>query len=368
MAASSSKIHRRSSSRRFSGRIHKVEAWLDGSSENALAALQSALQQEADSPRQLYQTLSVIRLKLQRDAGIPFGPESQVRFQKLFTDVEQGLASDQDRLLASRFSVSFQLSSALLQLDPTLNQPLSPADQARIELQEATSKIFIRLQAIAPEVSPGGVTPESIRELAAILAEYLELASQAALDNAALPDVYYGAASTALSLAKSCVIAGRNTDAAARFEEAAGYFERAGHADRAAECRTLATDLQQRLAADFDTAAAQHLESLIAPAQDHLGKAKALIDLTDVASNSGDIFEALQNAEAAALELTRAGYLDPAAPPADPPVIDPAAVDIAVDSWISTACATLSGIPLLRRVTETGICIFQCSMRVSPPR
>ena len=38
--------------------------------------------------------------------------------QKLFTDVEQGCASEQDRQLATRLSISYQLSSALLEIDP----------------------------------------------------------------------------------------------------------------------------------------------------------------------------------------------------------------------------------------------------------
>jgi CHAT domain-containing protein len=328
-------------------RIRTIEAWLALPYDEALAALREETAGASEPQvRPLYQTFSLQRLKLQRDCGVPAGPDAPAKLQELFAKVAQGRGSERDCGCCGQLAASYQLSAVLLQAHPALGQPVSPAELAQMELRNALTAIFERLSAAAQNCAPGRVTAESVHELEQIGEAYRALVANTGSDNPALPEAFNAMGHAALLLAKSCALIGRNEDAAARFEAAARCFEQAGDPEEATQCRARANELTLSLAADFDKSAARHLESLVTsePARDLLARAKALVGLADVAANAGDVFEAAQNANAAAKELHRLGFEDPLQ----------IGVDGAVDSWITTAAAGATGIPVLRRVSEVG--------------
>jgi CHAT domain-containing protein len=72
---------------------------------------------------------------------------------------------------------------------------------------------------------------------------------------------------------------------------------------------------------------------------------EALIKMTDVEGVAADTSAALQNADAAAKALAELGYLDPTT----------CSAEAAMDSWIQTACANLSGDSRFGRIARVGV-------------
>ncbi|MEO6994294.1 MAG: hypothetical protein ABI273_11740, partial [Lacunisphaera sp.] len=122
--------------------MHRLQAWSDLPLTEAVAALQA---QTEDQPRLIYQCLVVLSFKIQRELGIPMGPEAGARLQQVFSEVQQGTAPEDQRQRFARLSTVWQLAASLKQGDPTLGQPVSAADTAKAELQEATTAILDRL-------------------------------------------------------------------------------------------------------------------------------------------------------------------------------------------------------------------------------
>jgi CHAT domain-containing protein len=324
-------------------RTQRVEAWLALPEAEAMDALEQAITGASESQaRRISETLSLLRIKLQRDIGLP--PGSQEELKQFLEKVEQGRGSESDCRYYQQMAISYHLTSALCNAYPALKQP-SSAELASMELRKSLTTIFNRFSLVAPTCAPGRVTPESIHELEQILEAHGELVAHTAPGNPALPEAFYAMGHIALMLAKSCVIVGRNQEGFTRFELAARYFEKGGDPNQAADCRSRAQDLAQSLSADFDKAAGARLDSLITSEHDYvdpLKRAKALAGLVDVATAAGDIFEAVQNAKAAAKELDGLGFKDPLE----------VGVDDAVTAWITTACSSWSGTLLLSQISQ----------------
>jgi hypothetical protein len=332
-------------------RTQKVEAWLGLSKIEAKDALQKEIAGRPESQaRVISQTLSLLRMKLQRDLGIP--PDSQEELKQFFEKVEQGRGSESDCRYYQQMEVSYQLTFALWEVYPALKQPVSPAELACMELRNSLTTIFSRLSLVAPTCAPGKVSPESIQELEQILGAYSELVANTAPDNPALPEAFYAMGHTAFMSAKSFVIVGRNQEGFTQFELAARYFAKGNDPDQAADCRSRAQELSQNLSADFDKAAAAKLDSLVKSEHhvERFKRAKALAGLIDVATAAGDAFEAVQNAEAAAKELDQLGFTDPLE----------VGVDGTVTAWIKTASGSSSGTPMLRQISQ--VCTWYLSI------
>lgn len=324
--------------------LRKMNGWLDLTPADAAAALEAEI--EKSDARFLYQNLIVLNMAIQREAGIPAGPESGPPLQKLFAECQQGTASDERRRIAARLSILYQLANTVVQKDPTVRQGPSAADLAKSELQQAATAIFQRLEPAGRQVAPGLVSPATIQTIEEGLRQAKALIAAAAPDNGGLPYLFYMTGSTERMLARCYSITGRNADALAALEAAAEYFGKAGEPEQVQDCRNRASELSQLISGNLDAAAAQPLEALHAAATpaDAWERIKALMQLSSVAGSAGDTFEALQNAESAAQELASLGYQDPGT----------CGAEAAMISWIEKATACLKGIPLLGRVSQVG--------------
>jgi CHAT domain-containing protein len=324
--------------------FRKVNGWLDLAPPEAALALDTEL--SASDARTLYQDLIVLNLKMQREAGMPVGPESGPALEQLFAEVQQGTASEERKRLAARFSVLYQLGGILLQKDPTLSQGPSPADLAKSKLEQATTEIFQRMEAAASQTTPGTVTPASIQTIENGLGDAKALIAATPPDNQGLPYLFYMTGSGSRMLAHCYAITGRNEDALKTLEAAADSFEKAGEPQQVEDCRSRARNLRQQLSIDLDAAAAESMATLEAAAAsgDHWEHVKALMQLASIAGTAADTFEASERAEAAAKELSDLGYRDPGA----------CGAEAAVDSWIAASTGTLQGVPLLGRISQVG--------------
>ena len=112
------------------GQLGQLEAWLDLPRADALEAMRAAL---TDMPALLlYRAMIVVNLTLQREAGMPTGPDANSATQELFNKVQQSKATEQEIKLANRFAVLWELFGALLAQHPELSQPVSAAAQAKM--------------------------------------------------------------------------------------------------------------------------------------------------------------------------------------------------------------------------------------------
>ena len=324
--------------------LRKMAGWLELTPEEAAAALNEAMKNSV--PQALYQSLVILNLTIQRDAGIPVGPEAGPELQKLFSECEQGSASAERRRAAAQLSVLWHLRGVLLQKDPTLSQGPSAADLAKANLQRAGIEIFQRMNAVADQMAPGTVSDVSIKTLEDVRRDAEALIAATAPDVGGLPYVFYMTGSTLRMLAGCYAIAGRNEDALKAFAAAAEYFEKADEPQEVADCKGRARNLKHHLSGSLDAAAEQPLAIVSAAASggDRWERVQALMQLSSIASSAADGFEALQNAEAAAKELVGLGYRDPGE----------CGAEAAMDSWIGTAGAGVKGIPLLRQVSQAG--------------
>ncbi len=323
--------------------LRTVEGWLDLAAPAASAALAKEL--ESVPAKTLYQSLIVLNLALQREVGIPPGPEAQAALQKLMADVQANSASDAQRASARRLAALWQLGGELLEKYPAANQPPSAAQLAKAQLQQAGTAIFARIDAVRSQTVPGTVTPESIATIEKILSDGDTLIASAEPGNEGLPDVLYLAGAAARTLAGCYAISGRNDEALRTFAKGADYFTRAGEQAQADDCRNRASSLEQKLTGSLDAAAAQPLASLNKPGEgDPFTRIKALMDLCDVAREAGDTFEGLDKAEAAAALLASLGYPDPGK----------CGAEAAVSAWIATASASGKGVPMLARFSQVG--------------
>src|SRR5579871_4138087 len=92
--------------------LRKMNGWLDLTPADAAAALEAEI--EKSDARFLYQNLIVLNMAIQREAGIPAGPESGPPLQKLFAECQQGTASDERRRIAARLSILYQLANTVV--------------------------------------------------------------------------------------------------------------------------------------------------------------------------------------------------------------------------------------------------------------
>jgi hypothetical protein len=324
--------------------LRKVSGWLELNLEGAKAALNEA--EQTSAPATLYQSLLTLNFALQREAGIPVGPEAGAELQKLYADYQQGTASEDRKRAAAKLSVVWELAGTLLKDDPSLSQGPSAAEIEKTKLQLAATEIFRRMETVANQTAPGTVTNASIRTLEDVRREAAVLIAAAAPDNGALPFVFYMTGSASRLLAGCYAIAGRNESALDTLSAAAEYFRKAGEPRQAEDCERRAMDLNQHLSGSLDDAAEQPLEAVTAAgsSQDEWDRIDALMKLSSIAGSAADTFEASQHAEAAARELWDLGYLDPGK----------CGAEAAMSSWIRRATTDLKGIPLLRQVSQVG--------------
>ncbi|MBV8056319.1 MAG: hypothetical protein JO071_13880 [Deltaproteobacteria bacterium] len=327
--------------------IHRIEAWLELPANEAVAAIRQEMGDE-EHARLLRNTLSIVRLKLQRDAGIPNGPEGQTRMQELFTAVNEGHASEPDQCFAQRMIISWQLSQALIDIYPSLASAVSQTESAQSSLRTAISKIFVELAALPPTaIVPGSVRPAHLTELKRIISEYADLEAATAAQNPALPELYWHMGSAARMLANGSVLLGRNADARDWYQKAADWFGKSGSPSEVVDCDRRAEDLNKRLEGDLDSPAQRSIENLLKPADplkatDPLSNAEALVELVNTRLSVDDFLEAGRYAEDAAGVLDRAGFRDPL----------PVGLDAALNTWIETAAASAIGLAFERRIHQ----------------
>jgi CHAT domain-containing protein len=321
--------------------IHQIEAWLELPVDNAVAAIRQDIGDE-ERACLLRNTLSVIRLKLQRDAKIPSGPEAQRHMQELFAAVDEGRASESDRSFAQRMVVSWQLSQALIETYPSLATPVSKAEAAQSRLREAISGIFAQIAAIPPTaIVPGSVKLVHLTELRRILSEYRNLEAATDAHNPALPELYWHMGSAARMLANGSILLGRNSDGRDWYEKAADWFGKSGSPSEVDDCHRRADDLNSRLEGNLDSPTQHSLGDLLTAA-DPLSQAVALAELVNTRLSVDDFLEAGRYAENAADALDQAGFRDPL----------PMGLDAAFNTWIGTAAASAVGLAFERRILQ----------------
>jgi hypothetical protein len=298
------------------GQLGQLETWLDLPLADALEAMRAKL--NGMPPLLLYRAMIVVNLTLQREAGVPTGPDANHATQELFNKVQQNEATEQDIKLANQFAVLWELFGALLAQHPELSQPVSAAAQTKMELQLAATAIFKRVDPVAGKLSAGTVTAAAIDTYEAVICDAKALAANARMDNEALPYVYSMMGRAERTTANGCIQLGRIADALKLFAAAGEDFTRAGEPAEAADCASRAGTLQQQLSGRLDTAAETALGSLVrrgdgedGPAAVSCERVCALMKLADVAGTAADAYEAEQYAEEAAKALTDLGYRDP---------------------------------------------------------
>jgi hypothetical protein len=117
--------------------LRTIEGWLTLAPQAARAALTEA--RKSSAPQLLYRSMVILNLTIEREAQIHTGPDSGPALQQLFSEVQQGTASNDRSQLAAKLSVLWELAGALLQEDPTLSQGPSDADLAKMNLQQAAT-------------------------------------------------------------------------------------------------------------------------------------------------------------------------------------------------------------------------------------
>ena len=325
--------------------LRRVEQLLDLPVQQAQDEFEK--QYSAAEPRALYQKLNLLSVTIQREIGIPLGPNAPAEVQKLIQECQPAPTPDEKHTAAQRLWVLWALAGTLIQKHPGINKGPGPEQIDATRLQQAGVAIFARLEPVQGHTSQGTVTPESIAQLESNLADANHLISTAAPNNTALSWLHYMTGSTSRILAGCYVIAGRNQDALGAFAEAADHFTKSGDPKEAEDCNNRARDLQQRLSGAFDDAAKTPLDQLrsnVADA-DPFERIRALMNLADIAGSVGDTFEDASKANAAAMELTQVGYLDPGE----------CGAEAAMDSWITTASAKERGVPLLGILSQVGV-------------
>jgi CHAT domain len=323
--------------------LRQLEAWLDLPEADAVAAIRREI---GNLERALLfrNSLSVVRLRLQRDLGIATDRQDQSRLQELFAAVDNGSASEPERQFAQRMIVSWRLSQALIAEYPPLASPISEAELAQSRLREAISAIFEQLAAVPPTaIVPGSVKQGHLTELSRILSEYDKLAEATSADNPALPELHWHMGSTARMLANGCVLLAQYKDGRDWYANAAEWFAKSGSPSEVDDCRRRADDLRSRLEGDLDSTTQRSLENLFkAPvvAIDTLSQVTALGELVNTRLSVDDFLEAERYAEEAATALAEAGFCDPL----------PVGLDTAFDAWITTASRSATGVAFEARI------------------
>jgi hypothetical protein len=167
--------------------LRTIEGWLTLAPQAARAALTEA--RKSSAPQLLYRSMVILNLTIEREAQIHTGPDSGPALQQLFSEVQQGTASNDRSQLAAKLSVLWELAGALLQEDPTLSQGPSDADLAKMNLQQAATDIFKRIDAVGNQTAPGTVTNSSIATVEDVLRDAKALIASTTSDNGALPFV-----------------------------------------------------------------------------------------------------------------------------------------------------------------------------------
>ena len=335
-------------------RLRRLEDWLELPPGGALAALEEEL--KTTSPQPIWECVVLLNLKILREAGIPSGAEFGPALQRLYEEVQQGTASEDRKKSAAQLAALWELRLALLQKDPTLSQPPSPAAMAKMHLQQAGSALFKRLDAVENQTLPGTISVLAIKTYQDVLHDAKALAASAEPGNGGLPDVLYMIGSAERTLAGCYAIVGRNSDALQSFAAAAEDFEKAGEPEKAEDCKHRASDLQTRLLGNLDVAAENPLADLNAAAlgggsltppspQAKWERIEELMKMTSIEGAAADTFAAAQNANAAAKALVELGYADPAT----------CTAEAAMDSWLQTSVASFNGTALLRRASQVSM-------------
>jgi len=333
------------------GVLARLEAWLDLLRANALESMHAEL--NITPALLVYRAMIVLNLTLQREAGMPTGPDANPALQELFSKVQQGNANEQEIKLASRFGVLWELFGALLAQHPELSQPVSAAAQAKMELQLAASAIFKRLEPLAGQLSAGTVTAAAIDTYEAVIRDAKALTATAGAENEALPFVHSMTGGAERAAANGCIQLGRFTEAFKLFEAAGKDFSQAGESAEAADCASRARALEQQLSGALEATAGVALGTLVRGGDSNEDMAAAswervcaLMKLADIASAAADAYEAAQYADEAAKALTDLGYRDPG----------DGDLDTAAQDWIASACASFTGTALLGRLSQ--VCMF----------
>jgi hypothetical protein len=331
-------------------RLEQADAWTALPGLQAIEALRDA---HEHSNREWFSALNVVYFKWYKKTGYGNDLAGQQQVQALWQKIAAGGGTPEEREVGMRLWVAFSLLSDLLQRDPSARS--AGSDQGKAAQKSATQHEATQLLAQLldrPPAIAGMVTLESVADLEKIQTDYAELRSRTGDEDGGLPDVLYGAAQTALALAKSYTILGRNDEAQNEFVESASNFERAGLSDKAAEVRATALALERKLRGQLDAAAAEKLSQLNEveakqSGQTALKRIESLIEMSRVETTAFDAYSALQYAESAAAELKDLGFLDPSeTQPAN-----------AVDQWVEVAIHRFeqTGNALLGLVTRVGI-------------
>ena len=320
--------------------IREVESWLDLDIDQATAAVR---RQPKGRARSICATLSVLRLKLRRDAGVPYVPGIEDAFPQLLQSVERGEASPVQQEAVRRFQMSCQLSSVLLQSHPELGLPAAPVEVELNEVRRQLTGLFPRAQNAVARCTPGTASPEVAAELEEVLRGYGRVA-ESVHSGAALAEVSFYMGHAAWMLARCLLPLRRYPEAAQWLEKGEDWFEQAGRPKDAADCRNLRLQLAAAQKGDLDIAAEQSLKDLLTSAAppDPFARIRSLLTLADTNNKAGDLFEAGRNAEQACLELVRLGYPDPEAGGLEP----------AFESWVATLARDFHGTAFESAIAE----------------
>jgi CHAT domain-containing protein len=306
-------------------------SWLDLPADERQARIVAGIDRE-DAARWMLQALPYVRQHLLREAGI--AADDHARFAALDEALRAGRATPAELDLVRRFGAAVEIGQHLTTLFPAAALPPPAVDPQKAALAAALPALTDALRGC--EV--GIVTPAAL----ATLREAVDVLARAGQDFT--PPVaqehgwWLGLGWWAIG--RGALELGRIDEGRAAYENSAASYERADDAKSVAECRRLISDLDLHRAADFDSAVAQELESLLSR-QDPLGRVESLTRLVSEAGNAGDLFEAQRLGEEAAKLLGEAGYPDP----------EPG-VDEALDRWIASAARNCAGNAVFARLCQ----------------
>jgi CHAT domain-containing protein len=304
-------------------------SWLDLPSEERRARVADGIRTEA-AARWMLQALSLVRLRIWREADIDSGDVARV--QVFFDRIGAGRATTDDRNVMRHIEAATTITHAVTELFPGV--AIAPVDPDQTTLQATLPALSAAIEG----TGIGLVTPDSLETLRKTIETFATIGKgfteQAARDHAWWMGLAWW------SMGRGALDLGRNSSGSEAFEHAAAYYDRAGEAKSAADCRQRVSDLASHIKADFDSAAEPEVRNVLMP-QEPLPRVQSLTRLVLEVGRTGDKFEAARIGEEAAQVLREVGFPDP----------EPA-FDAAVDQWIETAADGCTGNALFARVCE----------------
>ncbi len=313
-------------------RLHAVERWLSLPFEQCKAAAEAAFAgQSEDALRPWYRLSRTLCLKLMRDAGFA-GPDGAERQQALFTACQNGTATAEGLQRAVGLCNIGQVSGVIAALYPGIAQ-ISAGELAGNALTQEIGPISERLMAVP--TSMGLANSATIETLKPILAEFEQLAREAAPDNTARPNALYFCGAAAEALGDASANLGDSQAALGWYAKSAAFLDEAGDGENAAKSRQKAAALELRVIGDIDRAMQAILGALFDPTHppEPVQVAMAYADLSQVMGTAGDGFGAGETAARAAAAFEKLGFLDP----------EKVGEDAALDSWVARSCDLVSG-------------------------